>query len=112
VSYWDDQFHTWSVERGDCHVRVGTSSDKSAPRGNFCCCERIWMVRNMKWMKLTYWLFIITTVYREPCLLLIVEQVIVSIEHTCLNMLNWMTTSTNESKRVLYWSNWRIESHI
>jgi beta-glucosidase len=27
VSYWDDQFHTWTVERGDYRVRVGTSSD-------------------------------------------------------------------------------------
>jgi beta-glucosidase len=27
VSYWDHQFHTWSVERGDYRVRVGTSSD-------------------------------------------------------------------------------------
>jgi len=35
VSYWDDQFHTWSVERGDYGVRVGTSSDNLPLQATF-----------------------------------------------------------------------------
>lgn len=27
VSYWDDRFNTWSVEKGEYHIYVGTSSD-------------------------------------------------------------------------------------
>ena len=27
LSYWDDRFDTWSVEKGDYCVHVGTSSD-------------------------------------------------------------------------------------
>lgn len=35
VSYWDDRFHTWSVEKGDYRVCVGTSSDNLPLEANF-----------------------------------------------------------------------------
>ena len=43
VSHWDDQFHSWSVEKGDYGIRVGTSSNNLPLEATFS------VVNEFKW---------------------------------------------------------------